>query len=456
MMELISGKELFISIIRLKFLPIASLFLLLMQIRPTVLQSAKRTIQQQRIASLTDPKVYSKIDPPSLDESTDIYLGVYLITLFSVSEQTMDYSVNMYLRQSWVDDRLTYKLAAAAAAADAASGENFKMEADWNRIWVPDTFFRNEKRSSFHQVTVSNRLVTIRPNGTVEYRMKISATLSCPMVLHKYPLDTQTCPMTFESFGYTTTTLNLKWLSNPFGRADDLTLTQFTLEDPELTDCTYNSSSGNSSPCLQIDFILHRDLGYYIIQVFLPSVLIVILSWVSFWINVDAVPARVSLGLLTVLTMTNHSVGINSNLPRVSYIKAIDVWMSSCLLFVFSALCEYAFVNVASRHKVIVRVNQVELRQEKKCCNKCYQSPSPTISRDRIEVGGGVMMKTQHHHPPPPLPKPSKVLDIDGKSRAKRIDQIARKSFPFAFVCFNVIYWTGYTLFVQETRKTQH
>ena len=81
----------------------------------------------------------------------------------------------------------------------------------------------------------------------------------------------------------------------------------------------------------------------------MPSILIVILSWVSFWLNIDATPARVSLGLLTVLTMTTASTGANASLPRVSYIKAIDVWMSMCLIFVFTALLEFAVVNVISR-----------------------------------------------------------------------------------------------------------
>ena len=84
-------------------------------------------------------------------------------------------------------------------------------------------------------------------------------------------------------------------------------------------------------PCLEIEFILQRDIGYFLIQVYVPSMLIVILSWVSFWINVDASPARVSIGLLTVLTTTTMSSGARASLPRVSYIKAIDVWMITCL-----------------------------------------------------------------------------------------------------------------------------
>ena len=53
-------------------------------------------------------------------------------------------------------------------------------------------------------------------------------------------------------------------------------------------------------------------------------------AWVSFWINVDASPARVSIGLLTVLTTATQSSQSTATLPRVSYIKALDVWMAAC------------------------------------------------------------------------------------------------------------------------------
>lgn len=96
---------------------------------------------------------------------------------------------------------------------------------------------------------------------------------------------------------------------------------------------------------------MRRDIGFFLIQIYMPSTLVVIVSWISFWLNIEASPARVSLGLLTVLTMTTQSTGINHSMPRVSYIKAVDVWMSCCLMFVVCGLVEYAIVNVLSRNR---------------------------------------------------------------------------------------------------------
>ena len=102
-------------------------------------------------------------------------------------------------------------------------------------------------------------------------------------------------------------------------------------------------------PCLEIIFFFKRDIGYCLIQLYVPSALTVILSWLSFWISTDAIPERVSIGMLTVLTITTQSSAANSNLPGVSYIKAIDIWMSACLIFVFASLLESAIVRVCLR-----------------------------------------------------------------------------------------------------------
>lgn len=80
--------------------------------------------------------------------------------------------------------------------------------------------------------------------------------------------------------------------------------------------------------CIEVKFQLERQMGYYLIQMYIPSLLIVILSWVSFWINMDAAPARVALGITTVLTMTTQSSGSRASLPKVSWsIKTLNSFL---------------------------------------------------------------------------------------------------------------------------------
>ena len=94
---------------------------------------------------------------------------------------------------------------------------------------------------------------------------------------------------------------------------------------------------------------MKRKIAFYFLKVFIPSIFLVVLSWLSFWDDTSAVPAQVSLGVTCVLTVTTQSSGIRQILPPVSYAKAVDVWMFVCLLFVFVEFC------VCSSFRVCVR-----------------------------------------------------------------------------------------------------
>ncbi|PWA18778.1 hypothetical protein CCH79_00005616 [Gambusia affinis] len=300
----------------------------------------------------------------------NVTCNIFINSFGSIAETTMDYRVNIFLRQQWNDPRLAY----SEYPDDSLDLDPSMLDS----IWKPDLFFANEKGANFHEVTTDNKLLRISKNGNVLYSIRITLILACPMDLKNFPMDVQTCIMQLESceyshpvkqtdqhadpllsspVGYTMNDLIFEWDEKGAVQvADGLTLPQFILkEEKDLRYCTKHYNTGKFT-CIEARFHLERQMGYYLIQMYIPSLLIVILSWVSFWINMDAAPARVGLGITTVLTMTTQSSGSRASLPKVSYVKAIDIWMAVCLLFVFSALLEYAAVNfIARQHKELLR-----------------------------------------------------------------------------------------------------
>ena len=106
-----------------------------------------------------------------------------------------------------------------------------------------------------------------------------------------------------------------------------------------------NISVSGTFPGLVATFRVERIFGYFLLQTYLPTILIVIISWVSFFISMDNISARISLSVTTVLTMATQLSGSKATIPEVLYTKAIDVWMVTCMLFVFISLIEYAFVD---------------------------------------------------------------------------------------------------------------
>ncbi|RUS69232.1 hypothetical protein EGW08_023007, partial [Elysia chlorotica] len=218
-------------------------------------------------------------------------------------------------------------------------------------------------------------------------------------------------------------------------------LSQYTLVNHRLSDCTKRYKETGSFSCVRSDFILERDLGFYIIQVYVPSVLIVILSWVSFWLDVGAIPARISLGVLTVLTMTTQTTGARASLPRVSYIKAIDVWMATCLFFVFASLLEFAYINVLARRRKPYRLcgappTDSQTRQQ-------WEQPAPLLGSSKNGTYSSRYDAENGEKSPPA--DGSEQINYYGKQGALYMDRIARVAFPLAFGIFNVGYWFIYS-----------
>uniref|UniRef100_A0A8C9AGM4 GABA(C) receptor n=1 Tax=Prolemur simus TaxID=1328070 RepID=A0A8C9AGM4_PROSS len=409
----------------------------------------------------------------------DVGMRIDVASIDMVSEVNMDYTLTMYFQQSWKDKRLSY------------SGIPLNLTLD-NRVadqlWVPDTYFLNDKKSFVHGVTVKNRMIRLHPDGTVLYGLRITTTAACMMDLRRYPLDEQNCTLEIESYGYTTDDIEFYWNGGEGAvtGVNKIELPQFSIVDYKMVSKKVEFTTG-AYPRLSLSFRLKRNIGYFILQTYMPSTLITILSWVSFWINYDASAARVALGITTVLTMTTISTHLRETLPKIPYVKAIDIYLMGCFVFVFLALLEYAFVNYIFFGK----------GPQKKGAGKQDQSANEKnkLEMNKVDAHGNILLSTleirnetsgsdvlsgvgdpqatmysydsasiQYRKPLGSREACGRARDrhaAPGKGRIRRrasqlkvkipdltdvnsIDKWSRMFFPITFSLFNVVYWLYY------------
>ncbi|XP_059469361.1 gamma-aminobutyric acid receptor subunit beta isoform X1 [Neocloeon triangulifer] len=395
----------------------------------------------------------------------EVGITMYVLSISSLSEVKMDFTLDFYFRQFWKDPRLSFRK--RPGVEQLSVGSDFIKS-----IWVPDTFFVNEKQSYFHIATTSNEFIRIHHTGSITRSIRLTITASCPMNLQYFPMDRQLCNIEIESFGYTMRDIRYKWNEGPnsVGVSNEVSLPQFKVLGHRQRAHEISLTTGNYSRlACEIQFV--RSMGYYLIQIYIPSGLIVIISWVSFWLNRNATPARVALGVTTVLTMTTLMSSTNAALPKISYVKSIDVYLGTCFVMVFASLLEYATVGYMAK-RIQMRKNRFmaiqKIAESKKVNMDAPPGPpgdAPKQTEVRFKVHdpkahskGGTLENTVNGRadeegggggggpPPPPthLLHPGKDINKLYGITPSDIDKYSRIVFPVCFVCFNLMYWIIY------------
>jgi len=431
------------------------------------------------------------------DGATLVWVNLYVRSFEKIDDVKMEYSVQITFRQQWNDNRLQFN--------NIGGKIKYLTMTERSKVWMPDTFFRNEKDGKFHNIIQPNLYVRVYPNGDVLYSIRVSLTLACPMNLKLFPLDTQTCHLTIASYGWTANDLIYLWKHpNPVQFVSNLFLPGgFELANYSDSKCDVETATGVYS-CLSLDMQFKRQLSYYVLTIYVPTFMTVCVSWMSFWLDHKSAPARVALTITTLLAMSTTTSSINSSLPPVAYTKAIDVWNNICVSFVFLALLEYALVNYAARADAraleVRRAAQKQMDLEQREAFDCMRSkpPQPPMHQynngqypGHRDNGGGLrlrggdepdefeMFQNGPFHGLAGYPRdeekecgldsPRKVLFAqllplnskkpkNGQVRsvlapkfsfhynpgAKKIDVISRVMFPATFFGLNIIYWSYY------------
>lgn len=99
---------------------------------------------------------------------------------------------------------------------------------------------------------------------------------------------------------------------------------------------------------ITVSYTFQRRLGYYLLQVFVPDILIVLISWIVFWMSPDNAGDRLTIGITTILTIMFLSGAINASMPPVSYAKALDWYLLVSFGFIFFSVIESLAVFLLS------------------------------------------------------------------------------------------------------------
>lgn len=182
--------------------------------------------------------------------------------------------------------------------------------------------------------------------------------------------------------------------------------------------------AGNYSQLL-CELYLTRAIGFYVSQVYIPSFLIVVISWVPFWLDQNH-HARVALGITTVLTMT--TLMTSNKFTVISHLKSIDIYIFVSFLVVFLSLIQYATVGHVEN-----RVRVAEVLRAKKSRSRGYFN-SMSIDSNENEIEMKRKKSTLGEAEQAPIEFQGWLMDIH------LIDQWARWGFPIFFFVFNIFY----------------
>ena len=227
---------------------------------------------------------------------------------------------------------------------------------------------------SFYQPSTITKYeyLGVTQDQRIEFHVPANVKISCPFTFDKFPFDRQLCPLKVASFAL---------MNKTFGIAG-----QIMVEASEQRDLQYNLHieplkeeqkvfEFNFGEGGEVEFYavhgfninLKRNIYRIVLRTFLPTGLLVVLSWVSFVIDPTIVPGRMALLVTLLLVLINISNGLADEIPMSNSLTAMEQWMLLCIAFVIGALAEYSctLFIMTREEKKIERTKMAKMARNK-------------------------------------------------------------------------------------------
>ncbi|UMM35093.1 hypothetical protein L5515_007869 [Caenorhabditis briggsae] len=365
------------------------------------------------------------------DDGVPVQVEFWVQAITSINEITNDFEMDIYINEMWLDPALKFEHLNPCKQNLSVSHQVLE------RLWTPNSCFINSKFAEIHDSPFKNVFLMIYPNGTVWVNYRVNVKGPCDLSLELFPLDIQECHLIYESFNYNNQEVRMRWNEKspePVSVTNKIRLPDFELIKIEPTRVSAPYPAGMWDE-LHVKLVFERRYIWYFMQAYLPTYLTIFISWISFSLGTKAMPARTMLGVNALLAMIFQFGNIMRNLPRVSYVKAIDVWMLVSMTFIFLSLLELAIVGYKTKN---------EEGAKKKCPHKklidnfeaspaglCRYEKRFMLPVERRSARWGGIMRFQ-------------FLQDFWNWSPEKIDRVSAILFPACFAIFNIVYWSYY------------
>jgi hypothetical protein len=288
---------------------------------------ARAQVEEQIAASEKAP---SRPNPEA--GPTQVLVSLWLADIDSINSAQQSFTVNVYIELEWKDPRLAH------------GGKGFRR---YNalEIWTPRIQIANE--IGIVRKTMAD-FVDVAGDGTAIRRQRYVGPLSQKMNLRDFPFDKHLFRIHFVSTGNKPGEVHFspnprhtnKGLKGAAGISPDISLPDFVVEGYEVRPLAYTFTETLETAGYAFEFTAKRDVGYFVLKVILPLILIVMMSWVAFWIDPKETGTNITAVMTSMLTLVAYRFTFENYIPKVGYLTRIDKFMLWSTLMVFCSMMQ--------------------------------------------------------------------------------------------------------------------
>lgn len=291
-----------------------------------------------------DEQFSTALDQAAPDEPLEVSIGVRVKQIVSVNQKSENYTAVGYLRLRWRDPMLSFDEDEFGSTFRMMTRDAFAKLMSDQGVFGPAFSIYNQQGRRFMQ----SAGVIIFSDGQVAYGETFTAQLQAPEFnFVQYPFDTQRFFIHVDSV-YPNQYVQFNTLEGFSNLGDSLGEEEWVFQNSWTKVDEVEGETGQPTSRFSFTFEAHRHQNYYLLRIFLPLTIIILVSWLSFFLQDFG--KRVDIAGANLLIFVAFNFTIASDLPRLGYMTFMDAIMLTT--FVFSGLV--VVVNVVFKRLEVI------------------------------------------------------------------------------------------------------